>query len=264
MIALLGILSFIGFIVCIVITIISAIRRKNVKPAVIGIICCVAIFAICLALTPRNQATKKEKKVEQTEKNEMPITETETEEVEMTESIKESKTEIKETDTKYEDTEVVKKMEYDNLQKVFLVITKDTIEEDVLELVEEYGLAYTIQDYNGTPKSINYKLAYEHDVALQKYADSGDSLEISFNKDDGSLMYAEYDNQESLKNALYYCYGTYWDFREKEADNDYTGYYYYTPGESKGGITMKYNNGNSTETGYHDAKSGEDALANIL
>ena len=264
MIALLGILSFMGFIVCIVITIISAIRRKNVKPAVIGIICCVAIFAICLALTPRNQATKKEKKLEQTEKNEILITETETEKVEMTESMEEPKTEIEEQDIKHEDTEEIKKVEYDNLQKVFLTITKDTIEKDILELVEEYGLVYTTQDYNGTPKSINYKIAYEHDVALQKYADSGDSLEISFNKDDGSLMYAEYDNQASLKNAIYYCYGTYWDFREKEPNNDYTGYYYYTPGESKGGITIKYNNGNSTETGYHDAKSGEDALANIL
>ena len=73
---------------------------------------------------------------------------------------------------------------------------------------------------------------------LQKYAESGDSLEVSFNKEDGTILYAEYFNEASFRNALYYNYGTYWDFREDELDNTYTGYYYYKPGDTKGGITM--------------------------
>ena len=39
----------------------------------------------------------------------------------------------------------------------------------------------------------------------------------------------------------------------------YSGYYYYKPGDTKGGITMKYSNGNTKETGYHSVDSAEDA-----
>lgn len=109
-------------------------------------------------------------------------------------------------------------------------------------------------------KSRNYNIAFDSDVVLQKYAESGDSLEVSFNKEDGTILYAEYFNEASFRNALYYNYGTYWDFREDELDNTYTGYYYYKPGDTKGGITMKYDNGNSKETGYHSVSRGEEAL----
>lgn len=153
---------------------------------------------------------------------------------------------------------------YDNLQKVFLTLAKDTVEADIIELIENYELEYTVADYNGTPQKITYKLAYEQNVALQKYADSGDSLELSFNKNDGSLLYAEYYNDAFFMNAVYYNYGTYWEFREKEPDNKYTGYYYHKPGDNKGGITIEYSNGNSTETGYHSVSDGEEALTNIL
>lgn len=46
--------------------------------------------------------------------------------------------------------------------------------------------------------------------------------------------------------------------------NVYSGYYYYKPGDTKGGITMKYSNGNTKETGYHSVDSAEDALGDIL
>jgi len=42
--------------------------------------------------------------------------------------------------------------EYDNLQTMFLSIDKDTTEDDLLKLIEEYDVAYTAEDYNGTPK----------------------------------------------------------------------------------------------------------------
>lgn len=150
--------------------------------------------------------------------------------------------------------------EYDALQKIFLEINKETTEDKLLKLIEEHSVEYTAEEYNGTPKSRNYNIAFDSDVVLQKYAESGDSLEVSFNKEDGTILYAEYFNEASFRNALYYNYGTYWDFREDELDNTYTGYYYYKPGDTKGGITMKYDNGNSKETGYHSVSRGEEAL----
>ena len=38
--------------------------------------------------------------------------------------------------------------EYDDIQKMFLAIDKDTTEDDLLKLLEEYEVAYTAEDYN--------------------------------------------------------------------------------------------------------------------
>lgn len=154
--------------------------------------------------------------------------------------------------------------EYDDLQTMFLSIDKDTTEDDLLKLIEEYDVAYTAEDYNGTPKERCYNIAFEEGAALQRYADSGDTLEVSFDKNDGTILYAEYFNDEAFMDALYYNYGTHWDFSEDEPGNVYSGYYYYKPGDTKGGITMKYSNGNTKETGYHSVDSAEDALGDIL
>lgn len=154
--------------------------------------------------------------------------------------------------------------EYDNLQTMFLSIDKDTTEDDLLKLIEEYDVAYTAEDYNGTPKERCYNIAFEEGAALQRYADSGDTLEVSFDQNDGTVLYAEYFNDEAFMDALYYNYGTHWDFSEDEPGNVYSGYYYYKPGDTKGGITMKYSNGNTKETGYHSVDSAEDALGDIL
>ena len=154
--------------------------------------------------------------------------------------------------------------EYHDLQKMFLAIDKDITEDELLKLIEEYNVAYTAEDYNGTPKERCYNIAFEEGAALQRYADSGDTLEVSFDKNDGTILYAEYFNDEAFMDAIYYNYGTYWDFREDEPGNTYSGYYYYKPGDTKGGITMKYSNGNTKETGYHSADGAEDALIHIL
>ena len=154
--------------------------------------------------------------------------------------------------------------EYDDIQKMFLSIDKDTTEDDLLKLIEEYDVAYTAEDYNGTPKERCYNIAFEEGAALQRYADSGDTLEVSFDQNDGTVLYAEYFNDEAFMDALYYNYGTHWDFSEDEPGNVYSGYYYYKPGDTKGGITMKYSNGNTKETGYHSVDSAEDALGDIL
>ena len=79
-----------------------------------------------------------------------------------------------------------------------------------------------------------------------------------------TILYAEYFNNEAFMETVYYNYGTYWDFGEDEPGNVYSGYYYHKPGDTKGGITMKYSNGNTKETGYHSVDSAEDALGDIL
>ena len=88
--------------------------------------------------------------------------------------------------------------EYDDIQKMFLAIDKDTTEDDLLKLIEEYEVAYTAEDYNGTPKKRCYNIAFEEGAALQRYADSGDTLEVSFDQNDGTVLYAEYFNDEAF------------------------------------------------------------------
>lgn len=155
-------------------------------------------------------------------------------------------------------------VEYDALQQVFLALSNDTTIEDLNSLIADNDLEYTSQDYNGTPKTKKFKLAYSHDTALQKYAEVGDSLEVDFDKQTGAFLYAEYFNQNAFKAAIYYNYGTYWDFREKEANNVYTGYYYHKPGDDHGGVIIEYSNGNKTETGYRKCSGGKEAIENAI
>lgn len=155
-------------------------------------------------------------------------------------------------------------VEYDALQQVFLALNNETTIEDLNSLIADNGLEFTSQDYNGTPKTTKVKLAYSHDVALQKYAEEGDNIEVSFDNQTGAFLYAEYFNLDAFKTAIYYNYGTYWDFREKEANNSYTGYYYHKPGESHGGVVIEYSNGNKAETGYHKCSDGEEAIKNAI
>ena len=133
---------------------------------------------------------------------------------------------------------------------MFLSFSFETTEDDLTKWIEDNDLKYTSKEYNGTPKKKSYKIAYEDDVALMRHAESGDHVEISFCKEDGSFIYAEYFNYTTFKTALLYNYGTYWDYRETEGKNKYSGYYYHKPGDNEGGITIEYNNGNiSSKTG---------------
>ena len=58
--------------------------------------------------------------------------------------------------------------EYDALQKIFLEINKETTEDKLLKLIEEHSVEYTAEEYNGTPNSRNYTIAFDSDVVLQK------------------------------------------------------------------------------------------------
>jgi len=149
--------------------------------------------------------------------------------------------------------------EFDDLQSIFCALSYDTTAEDIETMISEHGLEYTAEEYN--PNKIQYKIAYSADVAKQSHAKEGDNVEVTFNQDDGSFMYAEYFNCDAFKNAILYSYGTYWDFREDAANNTYSGYYHHNPGDTKGGITMEYSNGNSKETGYQPCESAEEAIS---
>lgn len=155
------------------------------------------------------------------------------------------------------------KIKYDSLQSVFLDVDSSTGKQEIENLIKKYNLLYTTRDYNGNPKKTTYKIAFSDSVAKQDHAAEGDYLEVSFNSEDGSLTTAEYFNSKTFMVAFFYNYGTYWSFRE-ETPGKYSGYYYEKPGDNKGGITIKYSNGNNSETGYHSVKNAEKALLNVI
>ena len=154
-------------------------------------------------------------------------------------------------------------IEYDDLQSMFIGITTETSEEDIQAAIDKSGLSYTSEEYNGDPKKITYQIAYTEGAAKQKYGDAGDYVQVSFSKEDGSLLTAEYCNASTFKSAVLYNYGVYWDFNF-EKDNDYAGYYWNKSGDGKGGVALEYSNGNKAETGYHKVADAEEAVREAI
>lgn len=247
------VISFWGFVVCFIIFIVKTIRRKPLKPIGIAIAVCIVVFGICVIVSPSPEPREKHQ-IKQTEQPDT-IAEKQTQPSEV------PQTEDLTSETERPASEIT--VEYDNLQKVFLAITTKTTEDDIKSMIKEYGLEFSAEDYNGTPKKTCYKIAFDENVTPQKHADSGDYIEVSFSKEDGSLLVADYFNENSFMDAILYNYGIYWDFREESPNNDYAGYYYHKPGDTEGGITMKYDNGNSKETGYHSVSNAQEALESI-
>lgn len=239
--AFIGVISFFGLIACIIMTIINAIKKKPIKRLAIGIAVCFVVFVICMSVTPPVENNQQNDNKELVESKEPVFDEKSSQSEEITDAVN-----------------------YDKLQSLFLSFSFETTEDDLTKWIEDNDLKYTSKEYNGSPKKKSYKIAYEDDVALMRHAESGDHVEISFCKEDGSFLYAEYFNYTTFKTALLYNYGTYWDFRETEGNNKYSGYYYHTSGESEGGITIEYSNGNSTETNYYSVENGEKALSVVL
>lgn len=288
MVAFIGVISFLGLLVCIVMTISNAIRKKPIKPVAIGIAVCFVLFVVCLAVTPPiangQQADNKEhtesEQIIASKEEEKTMTNTKESENVLEEDTKIIHESLQDVNNDSEEPSKLKELvdegestqnktttditNYDKLQSLFLTFSFETKEEDLIKWIEDNNLEYTAKKYNGSPKTMHYKIAYEHDVALQKHAKSGDYIEISFNIADGVFMYAEYFNNGTFKIALLYNYGTYYDFRESGGNNKYSGYYYHKSGDDEEGIVIEYNNGNKTETGYYSVKNGEDALSNVL
>ena len=158
--------------------------------------------------------------------------------------------------------------EFDALQNGFISISSNTTVEEVLSFIDENALFYTKQEYNTTTggKTIQYKIAYEKGVSYQSHADSGDYLKISFDLDsDNQILNAEYVNSSSIGySALFYNYGTWYDFHDTNAE-DYSGYYNVKSLHGKNeGIVVKYANGNEAHTNYFPCSSSEEAIENIL
>ena len=135
----------------------------------------------------------------------------------------------------------------------------------LLNYIEEKNLCFSEKESNGgnvCKKVKAYILAYEKDVALFRYAESGDNFEIKFNLDNGDILWAEYTNSKNLCSALYYHYGTYFNFHFANPENRYQGYYF-TDHFTKG-REVEFENGNKSQVGYDLAINAEDAISKTL
>lgn len=138
------------------------------------------------------------------------------------------------------------------MDQIFYAVDLDTTYQQAMKLIEESGLYYSVREFNGTPKKISIIASDIEAAAKHSYAASGDSIQLCFDKGTNALLYMQYCDDKTLCSALLYSYGTYWDFREKEPNNQYTGLYYQDPMDfDKNGIVMVYSNGNSTKTNYY-------------
>lgn len=181
-----------------------------------------------------------------------------------TPQIEQSKSENQPASKPASTEETSKPIKTDILQTLFTQIDTSTTPNIIENVIVNQNLSFTKQLYNSTPNEITYKIAYEKDIALQRYGRSGDYLSISFNANDGSIMYFEYHNSKKFTTALFYNYGTYYDFNEKKPNNQYSGYYYLLDSMNTDGIEVKYSNGYTKKTGYHRVNSANTALSNII
>lgn len=124
--------------------------------------------------------------------------------------------------------EEVKGAEYDDLQNLFVRITPDSLPEDILSMISEYGLSYTEKTYS---KAYTIKIVYTDGAALQKYADSGDSLEVNFDKRGTQFQYADYSAEGHTGTSLLYYGGNFYEMYN--VDESYYGYYYVNSMDSK-------------------------------
>lgn len=163
--------------------------------------------------------------------------------------------------------EAEKVYNYDALQSIFMEITKDTTTEELWALISENDLPVTLEEYNGG--KVVFRVAYTEGAAAQKRADSGDYLEIAFDKigdnsmsNENRIMTVEYAN-DSWVSALLYVYGTWFDFRE-DKESEYSGYYIIDHFAKEDGITIKYDNGNETTTDYFKHNSAEEVIQEMI
>lgn len=155
--------------------------------------------------------------------------------------------------------------EFDKLQKIFISITETTSIEDIENAISQNELCYSAAEYNksGGGKSVRYVLAYTDGAAAQKYADSGDYLEISFDESSNNrIMYSQYVNSASYT-GLFYNYGTWFDFSEKDV-GPYSGYYVIDAFAKEDGLTIEYSNGNKKYTNYFPYPSAEDVIKALI
>ena len=151
---------------------------------------------------------------------------------------------------------------YDNLQKLYFLLRSDMSYEEIVQLVELYGLPNTNEKYNGS-RAIS--IAFTEGAAKQSHADSGDSITISFdetsrNSGQYTVSVIEYFNQDAFITVFEYVSGTYWDFRD--GCEQYAGLYI-NDYKTEDGITIEYDNGNKCETKYKRVNNKTEQFAAI-
>ena len=170
------------------------------------------------------------------------------------------------TTTPPEDTEPApeKVYEYDALQTVFMAMTEDTTTEELWNLILEHNLSVTAQENNGG--TVIFGVAYTEGVARQKYADSGDYLNVTFDVLGDNYM----SNDNRLKSVKYVNDSWFWArfFTDRAFDGkvveDYSGYYIEDSFAKEDGITIKYTNGHESVTNYFRYDSAEEVIQKMI
>lgn len=164
-------------------------------------------------------------------------------------------------DTNTSDSTINEDSDYDALQNLFLALSLNSTKEDLENYIQQYTLTYTSEKY--ADDTVCYVVTFTEESARQMHAESGDRLKVDFSQKDGTFMYAEYTSSTHSSSALLYNYGT-WFYLNQETPGEYTGYYVIIPFSDKSGITIKYDNGNKTETNYFRCDSAKAALQQVL
>lgn len=154
--------------------------------------------------------------------------------------------------------------EYDALQNIFMAITEDTTIEELWALILENDLFVIAQEYNGG--KVVFGIAYTEGAARQKYADSGDYLNVTFDVLGDNYM----SNDNRLKSVKYVNDSWFWAcfFADRAFDGkvvgDYSGYYIEDTFAKEDGITIKYTNGHESVTNYFRYNSAEEVIQKMI
>ncbi len=166
--------------------------------------------------------------------------------------------------TPTEEAEPEKVYNYDALQTVFMAMTEDTTTEELWNLILEHNLSVTAQENNGG--TVIFGVAYTEGVARQKYADSGDYLNVTFDVLGDNYM----SNDNRLKSVKYVNDSWFWAcfFTDRAFDGkvveDYSGYYIEDSFAKEDGITIKYTNGHESVTNYFRYDSAEEVIQKMI
>jgi len=90
--------------------------------------------------------------------------------------------------------------QYDILQQMFLDFSELTTPDDIKAAIEENGLYFHYKTYNGKPKYLCVKVAYEDEVSKLSYGKDGDHFEIHFDAETQEPLYASYFNYSAFLN----------------------------------------------------------------
>ncbi|KEI75865.1 hypothetical protein [Clostridium botulinum] len=132
-----------------------------------------------------------------------------------------------------------KDIKYDNLQKLYLSINSNMSYSEALEKVKKTNLPYneTIHNTIDGNKSKTIKIAFTKGATYEHHADSGDYIDISFEKCKENNTYLfnniEYSNNKKAITIFEYKKGVYWDFRDKKDAGLYINNYKNTSGSKE-------------------------------